>query len=125
MPLLRYGDNTRGAALSIGFVELSGKGIKFKKMFKLAYEDENFEVGGGVGDIRNGISFKLGASASQRFEGEGDGLRNFLVNAKATGIAAAVLSPLIQQVNKILVKVLELTGIDARGDFPTNTRAHI
>ena len=86
-------------------------------MFKFGYEDENFEVGGGVGDIQNGISFKLGASASQRFEGEGDGLRDFLINAKAAGIAAKVISPLIEQVNKILANVLELTGVDPKGIY--------
>ena len=68
--------------ISLGFVEIGSKGVEVKPQLKFGYEDEHQKVGGGIGDVRDGLNISAGASARVAGRSQGTTVDELCRNVK-------------------------------------------
>ena len=98
----------------MGPIKINNNGLSLQPQLKLGYADDNINVGGGIGDLREGFSLGVGAGVSQSFTGSGSTLNNFLQSIKAKGAAADQIDPIIKICPLLISQVLKLLKIDIK-----------
>lgn len=104
-----------GWGIDLGPISIGSSGVGVKPQFKLGGNVGNFSAGGGIGDVRDGLSLEAGAEVKQTFNASGNSLAQFFQNLKAKdGLADDVINPVIREMNKIISEVIRMIGIDIR-----------
>jgi len=104
-----------GASVNVGPLRFDGNGLHVEPKFDFGYEDDNVNVGIGVGDLRNGVGFRAAANVGQSFKGEGSGFQQFIRSLESEGAAKKVIDPLLKIVPRIIAEVMRLLGVDIKG----------
>merc|ERR1711957_500972 len=74
-------------------------------------------IGGGTGDLRDGFSVDLGASAGQSFHGSGNTMNAFLQNLKAgneNGQVAKFVGDIIAILPNLIGQISKKVGVDLK-----------
>eukprot|EP00297_Palpitomonas_bilix_P018474 CAMPEP_0113900924 /NCGR_PEP_ID=MMETSP0780_2-20120614/20961_1 /TAXON_ID=652834 /ORGANISM="Palpitomonas bilix" /LENGTH=193 /DNA_ID=CAMNT_0000893465 /DNA_START=378 /DNA_END=959 /DNA_ORIENTATION=+ /assembly_acc=CAM_ASM_000599 len=100
-----------GWNIDLGFFSIGSEGVEVKPQFKFGIDSENFSVGAGIGDLRDGLSGGFGAEVKQSISGEGDSLHELLRDLRANG-AGSVINDLLSIIPTIVAEVVRLIGVD-------------
>ena len=56
-----------GWKINLGPISFGSGGVKVKPKFDFGFQNDNISIGGGIGDIRDGINVSLEATAKQSY----------------------------------------------------------
>ena len=81
---------------------------------KLGVRADNFEVGGGVGELCIGLSLKAGGSVFQDVTGGRDSIESFVRSLKFKGELARAfdLNSVLEIMTNILAEIAKVSGLD-------------
>lgn len=68
--------------VSLGFVEVGDQGVAVKPQLKLGVQAANVNIGGGIGDVRDGLSVGVGANVSTSVKSSGRSFDEVIKNAR-------------------------------------------
>eukprot|EP00406_Dinophysis_acuminata_P015723 CAMPEP_0179335520 /NCGR_PEP_ID=MMETSP0797-20121207/66542_1 /TAXON_ID=47934 /ORGANISM="Dinophysis acuminata, Strain DAEP01" /LENGTH=103 /DNA_ID=CAMNT_0021048923 /DNA_START=3 /DNA_END=310 /DNA_ORIENTATION=+ len=98
--------------VEVGPLSIGSSGIAVKPKLDLGVRVGNFRANAGIGDVREALSFEVGAEVEQCFSATGESLDEFLRNLRATdGLADGLLNPVVDKFNAIIAEVVRLVGV--------------